>query len=180
MLKFAALAVVGSICAAGAAQTVVMLNRPDQGPELRQAQSAVATAAAAPQVSPAADPTGGEGAEIVKSADGHFWAEALVDGERVRFLVDTGATAVALTMDDARRLGLDPGALNYNYKVMTANGEARAAQVRLASVSIGGARVDDVPAMVIEKGLPSSLLGMTYLGRLSKFEATQTALILRP
>ena len=63
---------------------------------------------------------------------------------------------------------------------MTAGGEARAAEIRLASISVGGARVDDVPAMVIEKGLPASLLGMTYLGRLSRFEATRTALILRP
>jgi aspartyl protease family protein len=179
MLKFAALATVGAICAAGAAQTVVMVSRPAPAPLLRQAQSAVA-APAAPAAAPAADETGGSGAEIVKSPDGHFWAEAMVDGERVRFLVDTGSTAVALTMDDARRLGFDPGGLNYSYKVMTANGEARAAEVRLASVSVGGARVDDVPAMVIERGLPSSLLGMTYLGRLSKFEATQTALILRP
>ena len=57
---------------------------------------------------------------------------------------------------------------------------ARAAEVKLASVSIAGARVNDVEALVIEKGLPSSLLGMTYLGRLSAFEATKTALILRP
>lgn len=178
MLKFAAFAAVGAVCAAGAAQAVVMLSHPSSAPELRQAQSAVA--AAAVDATPASDPTGGTGAEIVKSADGHYWAEAVVDGERVKFLVDTGATAVALTADDARRLGFSPAGLDYNYKVMTANGEARAAEIRLASISIGGARVDDVPAMVIEKGLPASLLGMSYLGRLSRFEATPTALILRP
>ena len=176
MLKFVALATVGAICAAGVAQAVVMFNRPDP-PELRQAQSAIV---APVQAAPASDPTGGAGAEIVKSPDGHFWAEAVVDGERVRFLVDTGATAVALTVADAQRLGFNPAGLNYNYKVMTASGEARAAEIRLASISVGGARVDDVPAMVIEKGLPSSLLGMSYLGRLSNFEATRTALILRP
>jgi len=180
MLKFASLAVVGALCAAGAAQTVLVLNGHDRGPELRQAQSAVATPTTDPQAAPASDPTGGAGAEVVKSPDGHFWAEALVDGERVRFLVDTGATAVALTVDDAQRLGFNPSELNYNYKVMTAGGEARAAEIRLASISVGGARVDDVPAMVIEKGLPASLLGMTYLGRLSRFEATRSALILRP
>jgi aspartyl protease family protein len=179
MLKFATLSAVGAACAAGAAQAIVMLNRPDAAPQLRQAQSAVA-ASETPAPAAAADPTEGTGAEVVKSADGHYWAEALVDGARVRFLVDTGATAVALTVDDARRLGINPEALDYDYKVMTAGGEARAAQIRLASVSVGGARVDDVPAMVIEKGLPASLLGMSYLGRLSKFEATQTALILRP
>lgn len=180
MLKFAALSAACALCAAGTAQTVVMLARPEPAPQLRQAQSAVAVPQASAPDAAGSDPTGGAGAEVVKSPDGHFWAEALVDGSRVRFLVDTGATAVALTVDDARRLGMNPEALSYDYTVMTAGGEARAAQVRLASISIGGAEVDNVPAMVIEKGLPASLLGMSYLGRLSRFEATQTALILRP
>ena len=179
MLKFASLAAVGALSALGAAQAVLLLDHRDSAPALRQAQSAVATSPASADAS-GSDATGGSGAEVVKSADGHYWAEALVDGERVRFLVDTGATAVALTVDDARRLGFNPSELNYEYKVMTAGGEARAAEIRLASISVGGARVDDVPAMVIEKGLPASLLGMTYLGRLSRFEATRTALILRP
>jgi aspartyl protease family protein len=180
MLKFAALSAVCAVLAAGTAQTVVMLARPAPPAQLRQVQSAVAASEASAPQATASDATNGTGAEVVKSADGHFWAEAMVDGARVRFLVDTGATAVALTVDDARRLGMNPEALNYDYKVMTASGEARAAQIRLASISVGGARVDDVPAMVIEKGLPASLLGMSYLGRLSRFEATQTALILRP
>ena len=180
MLKFAAFATAGAICAAGAAQTVLMFSRPESGPQLRQAESAVASPSVSVPADGVSDPGDGVGAEVVKSADGHYWAEALVDGQRVRFLVDTGATAVALTVDDARRLGFNPSSLDYAYKVMTAGGEARAAQVRLADVSVGGARVDDVQALVIEKGLPASLLGMTYLGRLSKFEATRTALILKP
>ena len=70
--------------------------------------------------------------------------------------------------------------LDYSYQVMTASGQARAAAVKLASISVSGARVADVDALVIEKGLDTSLLGMTYLGRLSRFEATPTSLILRP
>ena len=125
-------------------------------------------------------PAAGQAAEVAKSSDGHYWAQGRVNGTAVRFLVDTGATAVALTAEDAARLGLNTKTLKYGYKVMTASGQARAAEVKLASVSIAGARVNDVEALVIEKGLPSSLLGMTYLGRLSTFEATKTALILRP
>jgi aspartyl protease family protein len=187
MLKFVALAAVGAISAAGAAQTVVMLSRSDkgpevQGPQLRNTQASVATqiapVAAAQTVS--APAAGGSDASLVKSADGHFWAEAQVNGQRVRFLVDTGATTVALTLQDAERLGLRPQDLTYGYKVATANGEARAAAIKLASVQVAGARVDDVQALVIENGLPASLLGMSYLGRLSRFEATRTALILRP
>ena len=119
-------------------------------------------------------------ASIVKSADGHYWAEATVNGQRVRLLVDTGATAVALTIPDAQRLGIEPRDLAYDAAVMTASGKARAARVQLASISIGNARVDNVDALVIEKGLDSSLLGMSYLGRLSRFEATPQAIILRP
>ncbi|MBS0297819.1 MAG: TIGR02281 family clan AA aspartic protease [Proteobacteria bacterium] len=119
-------------------------------------------------------------AEVMKAADGHYWAEATVNGRHVRFLVDTGATAVALTLDDARRLSIDPARLNFDRSVSTASGKSRAAVVELDYVSVAGARVEHVPALVLEQGLETSLLGMTYLGRLSKFEATQSALILRP
>jgi aspartyl protease family protein len=118
-------------------------------------------------------------ASIAKSPDGHFWVDAEVDGANVHFLVDTGATAVALRPDDARRLGLDPGSLTYDYTVMTANGPAHAAKVKLGSVAVGRAQVSDVDAFVIDNGLATSLLGMTYLGRLSKFEATPEALVLK-
>jgi aspartyl protease family protein len=103
-----------------------------------------------------------------------------VDGKAVRFLVDTGATAVSLSMADAQRLGIDTTKLTYDYSVITADGRTRAASVKLASVAIAGARVRDVDALVIEKGLETSLLGMSYLGRLSRFEATPQALILHP
>ena len=176
MLRFAALAVVGALSAAGAAQTVVMLNHASALPGLRRAEPAVS----APVAIPVSAPSDAGAASVAKAVDGHFWAEGEVNGQRVRFLVDTGATAVALTADDARRLGFDPRQLDYGMTVATANGQARAAQIKLASVAVAGARVTDVDALVIEKGLPASLLGMTYLGRLSRFEATPTALILRP
>ena len=119
-------------------------------------------------------------AAVLKAADGHFWAEGRVNGEPVRFLVDTGATAVALTTADAERLGFRPQDLNYAYRVTTAGGRSRAAAVTLSSVSVNGARLDDVRALVIERGLDTSLLGMTYLGRLARFEATREALFLQP
>lgn len=119
-------------------------------------------------------------AAVLKGSDGHFWAEGQVNGEPVRFLVDTGATAVALTPTDAERLGFRPQDLDYSYRVTTAGGRSRAAAVTLSSVSVGGARLDDVRALVIEKGLDTSLLGMSYLGRLARFEATREALFLQP
>jgi aspartyl protease family protein len=176
MLKFAALAAVGALSAAGAAQTVVMIDRAGHEGDLHS----TGTAMAATRAIDAGAPASGQEGEVAKSADGHYWAQGEVNGRAVRFLVDTGATAVALTAEDAVRLGLDPKTLRYGYQVMTASGQVRAAEVKLASISVAGAKVDDVDALVIEKGLPSSLLGMSYLGRLSRFEATKTALILKP
>jgi aspartyl protease family protein len=172
MFRFALLAIVSAISAVAAAQAVSQFEA-RQAPAPRAAVAQVQPLAAEPQAA-------GQAASIAKAADGHFWAEADVDGRSVRFLVDTGASAVALTVEDARRLGLDPTTLNYEYSVQTASGQARAAQVQLDSISVAGARVDDVEAFVIETGLETSLLGMTYLGRLSRFEASRSALILRP
>ncbi|OYX32364.1 MAG: hypothetical protein B7Y99_08645 [Caulobacterales bacterium 32-69-10] len=119
-------------------------------------------------------------AQISKAADGHYWAQANVNGLWVKFLVDTGASAVALTAADAQRLGLDLDSLDYDRPVTTASGRTLAAMVKLDNVTVAGARVDGVDALVVRDGLSTSLLGMTYLGRLSRFEATRTALILRP
>lgn len=122
----------------------------------------------------------GQHTAVLKGSDGHFWAEGEVNGEPVRFLVDTGATAVALTPDDAERLGLDLKSLKFGQRVTTATGRSRAAPVTLDTLSVGEARLQNVSALVIEDGLDTSLLGMSYLGRLSGFEATREALFLRP
>jgi aspartyl protease family protein len=170
MIKFAMIGLVGALAAAASAKAVLVYGHADS--DLRPAQVATDDAATGPAK--------GSDAQVNKGADGHYWAEAAVNGRAVRLLVDTGATAVALTATDAKRLGFDPKALDYNYRVATASGQARAARIRLASVSVAGAEVENVDALVIDRGLQTSLLGMTYLGRLSQFEATPTALILRP
>lgn len=173
VLKLAAIAVAAAASAVGSATAVVMLA--PKPVELRAARAE----APLPAKSAPADQTGAS-AEIPKSSDGHFWADGEVNGRTVRFLVDTGATAVALTPQDAQRLGIKLPDLHYAYRVVTAGGQIRAAPIRLASISVGGAKLNDVEALVIEKGLDTSLLGMTYLGRLSRFEATRGALVLEP
>jgi aspartyl protease family protein len=117
---------------------------------------------------------------IPKAKDGHFWANATVNTRAVRFLVDTGATVVALTPADAQRLGFDAKTLTYDREVTTANGKTYAASVNLSVVGIGQSTVRNVDAMVVKEGLTTSLLGMSYLGRLSRFEATPSSLILHP
>jgi len=125
-------------------------------------------------------PVSGRQIAIPKSRDGHFWLDASINQKAVKFLVDTGASAVALTFADAQRLGFDVNGLDYNRRVITAAGEIKAASVTLAYVEIGGSRINNVEALIIREGLDNSLLGMSYLGRLTKLEATRTSLILHP
>ena len=137
-------------------------------------------AQAATPVVEAAVGASGTHAQVVKGADGHYWAEASIDGKAVRVLVDTGASVVALTRADALRLGVDPEPEAFTGKVQTASGVVRAAPVQLKTISVAGARVDRVEALVVEQGLEYSLLGMSYLGRLSAISATPAGLTLRP
>jgi aspartyl protease family protein len=175
MLRFAVVAVVATASALGSAEAVVRLA--DRRPEALRA--AAAQSGPLDALRGAAAQAAAAGA-VPKASDGHYWAEAQVNGAPVRFLVDTGATAVALTPQDAARLGIDVATLRYADNVVTAGGRTRAAPVKLASVSVAGATLRDVDALVIEKGLDASLLGMSYLGRLTSFEATRQALFLSP
>jgi aspartyl protease family protein len=171
--QLAMLLLIAAVSAFGSAEAVVRLVE-RRAPAPRAATVAAPAAAVAAQ-----DGEAGSGA-VLKASDGHFWAHAQVNGVPVRLLVDTGATVVALTPADAERLGFDLARLHYASSVVTAGGRARAASVRLDSVEVGGARLDDVDALIIEKGLDASLLGMSYLGRLSSFEATRQAMTLTP
>ena len=112
-------------------------------------------------------------------ADGHFRIEALVDGTRVRFLVDTGASAIVLSPADARRIGFDPDQLRFTGFAETANGTVRTAPVRLGVIEIGPIRFDDLPASVNQAAMRGSLLGMSFLQRLRSFEVRDGTLILR-
>jgi aspartyl protease family protein len=172
MVRFMMIGGLAALCAvAGARELTAMNDRAAARPA-----AAVATIDPSPTSQATIEP--GE-ASIAKASDGHFWADGEVDGHPVHFLIDTGATAVALTAEDARNLGVDPDTLDYAYTVTTANGPAKAAKVKLGLVSVGRAEVADVDAFVIDHGLQTSLLGMSYLGRLAKFEATQDALVLK-
>ncbi len=119
---------------------------------------------------------------IVRGADGHFWADGVASSDRgrakVHFLIDTGASSVALTAADAARLGLSPSQLIYSRPVLTAEGEVRAAPVTLSRIEIGGVELREVKALVLKGGPGASLLGMSYLGRLSRIEATPAVMVL--
>jgi len=113
------------------------------------------------------------------TSNGHFFADAKVDGTHVRFLVDTGASHIALTPFDAQRLGFDLDELDYRIPYQTANGVAYAAPITLDEVSVGSIIVRRVRASVSQSGLSQSLLGMSFLGKLNAVELSGDRLILR-
>lgn len=114
---------------------------------------------------------------LVYRADrsGHFSLMATVNGAPTRFVVDTGASLVALTLDDARAAGIGRSELIFNQLTQTANGRVHFAPVMLREVRIEQLSIEDVPAAVIEN-LDQSLLGMSFLKRLKKFEMREGAL----
>jgi aspartyl protease family protein len=112
--------------------------------------------------------------------NGHFIVKAEINGRNVKVLVDTGASAVALSYEDAKDIGLHPGSLDYNVPVSTANGVVKAAGVNLDKVEIDGVRVSDVQGLVMPEGvMRGSLLGMSFLSKLQSFKVEDGVLYLK-
>jgi aspartyl protease family protein len=113
--------------------------------------------------------------------NGHYRADVEVFGRRIKMLVDTGATIVALTNEDADALGVRPMPSDFTLSLGTANGAVQAAAIRLAEVRIGAITAQDVPAVVMPQGaMRESLLGMSFLKKLGSFEVADGKLILKP
>jgi len=105
---------------------------------------------------------------IAQGQGGHYWVAGSINGQSVQFLVDTGATSVAINEIQARRLGIDYRVDGKPMVVSTASGTAKAWRVRFNSVKVGAIDVLGVQAVVIEGASPSeALLGMSFLGRVS-------------
>lgn len=118
--------------------------------------------------------------ELKANQGGHFIADAEINGTAVQVLVDTGATAVALSYEDAQDVGLSPSNLDFNVPVSTANGTAKAAHVKIERITIDNVRVEDVEALVLPEGaLQGTLLGMTFLSRLGSFKVEDGVLYMK-
>ncbi|QDM18870.1 TIGR02281 family clan AA aspartic protease [Tardiphaga sp. vice352] len=136
---------------------------------------AKSTLSAARQDSP---PTG-RSLSLSSDPRGHFQAEGRIEGQRIGFMVDTGASVIALNEKSAARFGLRPSRADYNANVTTANGTIKAARTRLAMVEIGGLVVRDVEAMVLpDEALSENLLGLSFLSRLKRFEYANGRMVL--
>jgi aspartyl protease family protein len=113
-------------------------------------------------------PSGGERLQYQADALGHFMIAADVNDAPLKFLLDTGATLVALSPTDAAAANINAADLKFDKTVQTGNGPASAAATRLRRVRVNGLEVDDVDAVVIQN-LKQSVLGMSFLRRLKDF-----------
>jgi aspartyl protease family protein len=122
----------------------------------------------------------GRSVEVARSNAGDFGVTAHINGARVAMVLDTGASSVVLTRDDAKRAGLPLEVLNYTVNIDTANGRTRAAPVTLDRVAVGDLTERSVEALVAQPGqLKTSLLGMSFLNRLQSWEVSGDRLILK-
>jgi aspartyl protease family protein len=116
---------------------------------------------------------------ISRDGRGHFATEGRIDGQRIAFMIDTGASVIALNESSAARFGLRPSRNDYRAAVTTANGTIKAAPTRLAMVDIGGLIVRDVDAMVLpDEALSENLLGLSFLSKLKRFEYANGKMVL--
>jgi aspartyl protease family protein len=156
-------------------------------PEIKQAGYAllgvqpptrtIAAATTAPERRP--NSSGRNTAELSVGDNGHFFTPAEVNGRRIDVMIDTGASIIALTYDDAVAIGIGPSQNEFTHTVSTANGTARVAPVTLDRVMIGDIMVRNVQAAVIERGkLKTTLLGNSFLGRLNRYEMRNGRMLL--
>ena len=117
-------------------------------------------------------------AQFFANNSGEFVVTGLVNEVEILFLVDTGASDVILTTHDAQRVGMIPDDMIFSRLYRTANGTVYGAPVRLSAVTVGGVRVKNVRASVSGGSLHRSLLGMSYLSRISEFSIRNQILTL--
>ena len=173
--------VLGTLGAVAVAATVAVQRLADLAPArdpARPASASVATPAKGPR--PSGVSQAGRTTVLDGDRAGHFQAEVSIEGRRIPMMVDTGASIVALTYEDAALAGIRPFPSDFTAAISTANGQVAFAPVRLREVRVGDITVRDVAAMVAPRGrLGTSLLGMSFLKQLRSFEVVDNRLTLR-
>jgi aspartyl protease family protein len=167
VISFAILALVASVIV------------PRYAAQIRPSNATPTLMAAHPLTSSDATLSNSRSVVISPGRNGHFQVEGRIDGRRLNFMVDTGASVIALTERDAASLGIHPAERDYVAAVRTANGVVRAAPVELNIVEIDDLIVHNVAAMVLPDGaLSDNLLGLSFLSRLHRFEYSDGKLVL--
>ncbi len=139
----------------------------------------VETISSAPPISTPKMGNGLAANELNRSPDGHFYADLMVNGAPVHFLVDTGASTVALTRQDAQKVGLQFSDGEFTSKAKTANGEVALKPVTLDRVTLGPLEATQVDAAIIDQGLDISLLGQSWLRRVGTVTIEGDRMVLR-
>ena len=140
------------------------------------APKALSASSALPQAHSA---TYSDSVEVPRDAMGHFRVEGRIDGRSLDFMIDTGASVIALTADDAAQLGIHPAESDYRVLLRTANGTVRAAPTTLDMVEVGDIALHNVAAVVMPDGaLSENLLGMSFLSRLHHFDYSDGKMVL--
>ena len=116
---------------------------------------------------------------LTRGAGGHFFADVGINGTNIRMLADTGASVIALSLEDADAAGIDTNSLKFSYSVATANGQAEAAVVTLDEVTVGSITRNNVRAMVTPGLASGSLLGMSFFNTLSKVALESDQMVLQ-
>lgn len=128
-------------------------------------------------------PLSARGGEYIinRSGDGHFWVTAYVNGDEIRFMVDTGASFVVLSPDDAETLGFNFWDEDFSYRIRTATGEFAMAPIVIDEIEIGDdIRIFNVRGAVLNEGMEVSLLGLSFLNKLTSYQFSGDELILTP
>jgi len=127
----------------------------------------------------APDSYGGRTMSLASDRTGHFQAEARVNGLRLDFIVDTGATLVVLRESAAAEIGIHPMPVDYTANVSTANGKIKGAPTKLDRIELGDITVFDVPALVLpDEALTQNLLGVSFLSKLRRYEYANGRMVL--
>lgn len=153
---------------------------PSEAPQAEAAPADAAPAEAAPKARPASVTSGSWGGEarLTRRGNGHFYGNAMVNGQPVEMIIDTGASSVALTVEDARRVGIVVDPASFEVVGTGASGPVRGQRIQLESVELEGRRISGVSGAVLE-GLEQSLLGQSYLSRIGSITMNGDYLTLR-
>jgi aspartyl protease family protein len=158
---------------------VALSSRP---PSSARAPAPTETSEAAEDVAEAPEPAASlrDGVVLQREPDGHFYTDATVNGATIRFMVDTGASSVALTQEDARRAGMFFLANDFNQTGYSAGGEIALRSVRFDRVAVGNIEARDVRGVVIGGDADMSLLGQSFLATLAGVNIEGDTMVLRP
>ena len=173
MLRLVGFFLGASVLALGIGQGLLRAYSTPQGAD----PAGVAPTSPSGRAALAAQP-GPQAVALAADAQGHFIADVKINGLFIKGLVDTGATTVAIPGDVARTLGIVPRPEDYTVRVATANGETMGARIRLGEVRISTIVVRDVEGVVVPNGLPTTLIGMSFIRRLGS-EMRGNTLVLR-